>query len=75
MGWDSPNRENDMTDSGFSQNAFGVHSLTGCSVWVEPLNGLSVVLLSNKIQNGRNDKKIKSLRTKLHKTITNSLIS
>lgn len=72
-GWDSPSRENSMQNSGLSSDAVGLNSFTGCSLWLEPKQGIAVVLLSNRIHPSRNNRKIREFREKFHSTLLNSI--
>lgn len=66
FGWESPNKDNGMTDSA---TAVGCSGFTGCSLWLEPQEGLSIALLSNRVHPTRNNKKIRTFRPELHAAI------
>jgi serine-type D-Ala-D-Ala carboxypeptidase len=69
FGWDTPSRENGMADLGFSEQAVGMNSATGCSLWLEPYEGLSIILLSNAVHPTRGSRKIIGFRQDLHRAI------
>lgn len=71
--WDSPSSDNGMIDSGLSSDAVGMCGFTGCSLWLEPAKGLSVVLCTNRVHPSRNNKKIRAFRSALHKAIVSAL--
>lgn len=73
FGWDSPSRENGLDDAGFSESAVGMNGFTGCSLWLEPSKGVSIVLATNRIHPSRNNRKIQGFRAELHKLILSSL--
>ena len=68
-GWDAPNRENNLIESKLSAQAVGGCGFTGCSLWIEPNDGLSIVLMSNRINPTRANKKIRNFRPDLHDLI------
>ena len=68
-GWDSPSRENNMLEAGFSPHAVGINGFTGCSLWIEPEANLDIVLLSNRVHPSRNNRKILNFRPELHRAI------
>ena len=75
FGWDCPNRENGMLEAGLSPQAIGMNGFTGCSVWLEPEEGLEVVVLSNRVHPSRANKKILAFRPELHALIIKALRS
>ena len=64
-GWDRPSRDNRMIESGLSPAAVGQNGLTGCSLWIDPDKGLDIVFMTNRINLGRNNKKIMGFRAEL----------
>ena len=74
LGWEAPTRENGLAPANFSAESVGVASLTGCSIWLVPEMSISVVLLSNRINLGRSNKRIVAFRTALHEAIIGSLV-
>ncbi|WKZ56157.1 MAG: serine hydrolase domain-containing protein [Bdellovibrionota bacterium] len=73
LGWDSPGDENSMLSSGLSKQAVGVSGFTGCSMWLEPQRGISIVLMSNRVHPSSSNKKIRNFRPLIHKEILASL--
>lgn len=65
-GWDSPNKENGMKESGLTPNAVGATGFTGCSLWIEPEENQHFILLSNRIHPSRNNKKLSNFRPEIH---------
>ena len=74
LGWEVPTRENGLAGSGFAAESIGVTSLTGCSIWLVPEMSLSVVLLSNRINLGRSNKRIVAFRAALHEAIVSAFV-
>ncbi|MBN8551210.1 MAG: serine hydrolase, partial [Deltaproteobacteria bacterium] len=69
LGWDAPSEENGMNTSHLSKNAVGTCGFTGCSIWLEPLHGLEIVLMSNRVHPSRSNKKIRAFRPQIHDAI------
>ena len=65
FGWDVPGKENGLIDCGFTRRAIGHNSSTGCSLWLEPRDGMALTLLSNASYPSRGNKKIRALRSQL----------
>lgn len=61
-GWDSPSKENGLSESRLSPGAVGQNGFTGCSIWLEPEQGLDIILLSNRIHPTRSNRKIRAFR-------------
>ncbi len=73
FGWDSPSAENGLEHSGLSERAVGGCGLTGCSLWIEPENGIDIVLMTNRIHPSRANRKIFSYRAELHQAVLQAL--
>lgn len=67
MGWEVPTAENAMDQSGFAAGTVGHNALTGCSVWFEPREGSAVLLFTNRIHPNRSNRRIVTLRPRIHK--------
>jgi CubicO group peptidase (beta-lactamase class C family) len=65
FGFDSPSRENGMNESGLSATSVGQSSATGCSAWIDHESNLAAVLLSNKIDSSRTNRKLQSVRQEI----------
>lgn len=72
-GWDSPSAENGMTEAGLSTGAVGISGFTGCSLWIEPSEGLTIILMTNRIHPSRSNKKIRGFRTELYQKVMSEL--
>lgn len=48
-----------------SRQAFGHSGFTGCFAWCDPINSFSVVLVSNDVYNGRENRQLFKYRTKI----------
>ena len=74
LGWDTPSVP---SSSGvyFSPQSFGHLGYTGTSLWIDPLCGLEVVLLSNRVHPSRKNEKIKVFRPLLHDLIYREFVA
>lgn len=65
LGWDTPSTP---SSSGryFSDRSFGHLGYTGTSLWIDPVEELEVVLLSNRVHPTRRNEKIKEFRPLIH---------
>ena len=64
LGWETANGAN----SGgrlMSAQAFGHTGFTGTSIWIDPANDIFVILLSNRVNPTRENRRISSVRTAL----------
>ncbi|MBC5824784.1 MAG: beta-lactamase family protein [Candidatus Eremiobacteraeota bacterium] len=57
----------------FSYESFGHTGYTGTSVWVDPDRGLTVALLTNRVQRSRDPEPIRALRAAVHDSIVDEL--
>jgi CubicO group peptidase (beta-lactamase class C family) len=64
-GWDLPSRENGMIQAGVADSAFGYNGFTGCSLWIDPIGDTVAVLLSNRVNPTRANKKFPAAREKI----------
>ena len=74
LGWDSPGEENGMNSSGLSPHAVGMCGFTGCSGWIDPIHGLTIVLMTNRVHPSRSNKKIRAFRSDLHRAILHATV-
>jgi len=57
----------------FSQSAFGHTGFTGTCLWMDPERDLVVVLLTNEVYNGRQNRGIAGLRVAVHRAIVTAV--
>ena len=72
LGWDVPT-ENSSSGHYMSQRAYGHNGFTGTSVWIDPENGLFVILLTNRVYPSAANDKIRQVRPALHDAIVEAL--
>jgi len=51
------------------RDAVGHLGYTGCSLWIDPGRGISIVLLSNRVVSGGDNRKLSSLRPRIHDAV------
>ncbi|MCO6430630.1 MAG: serine hydrolase [Deltaproteobacteria bacterium] len=73
LGWDAPSSENGMAESGLSRRAVGMNGFTGCSLWIEPEQGIQIIVMSNRVNPTRSNKKMLTFRPRLHAAILQAL--
>ena len=64
IGWEKPNGTNSAGQK-LSPSAFGHTGFTGTSLWMDPEQGIFVLLLTNRVNPTRENRKIGSVRTAL----------
>ncbi len=73
-GFDTPSKEDSSSGRFFSESSIGHLGFTGTSFWIDPINGLIVVLLTNRVHPSRSKEGIKKFRPKIHDLIRTELI-
>jgi CubicO group peptidase (beta-lactamase class C family) len=73
LGWDTPHPG---SSSGrlFSPTSFGHTGFTGTSIWMDPVNGVFVVLLTNRINPTRDNPKLPALRSRVADAVQRSVV-
>ena len=72
LGWEKPNG----TNSGghlLSPEAFGHTGFTGTSIWIDPQRDLFIVLLTNRVNPTRENRRISGVRFQLADSIASSI--
>lgn len=73
LGWDGPDRTGSSAGRHISEAAVGHLGWSGTSVWVDPVPGVHVVLLTNRVHPDQGNKKIQALRPALHDAVFEAL--
>ena len=68
LGWDTPSLPS-SSGTRLSRRSFGHLGYTGTSLWVDPMQELEVVLLSNRVHPTRENNKIREFRPVIHDLI------
>ena len=69
LGWDKGGNIRSSSGIYFGSKASGHTGFTGTSIWILPESGLTVIMLSNRVNGGRENQKIIKLRPRLHNLI------
>lgn len=72
LGWDTPSGRSSAGDY-FGEGAFGHTGFTGTSFWVDPELDLFVVLLTNRVNPTRDNRKHIALRHAVHDAVATSI--
>jgi CubicO group peptidase (beta-lactamase class C family) len=74
LGWDTRSEEHSMAGDFMSMQAFGHSGFTGTTIWIDPVNQVFVVLLSNRVYPTRENRKISRVRPNVHNYAIRSVI-
>lgn len=66
LGWDTPSLAGSSAGRHFGPHSFGHLGFTGCSLWIDPDAQICMVLLTQRVYNGREDPRIRTLRPQVH---------
>lgn len=69
LGWDKGGNIRSSSGIYFGSKASGHTGFTGTSIWALPESGLTVILLSNRVNGGRDNQRIIKFRPRLHNLI------
>jgi serine-type D-Ala-D-Ala carboxypeptidase len=72
LGWDTPSVPSQSGQS-FSSRSFGHLGYTGTSLWCDPVQQLSVSLLTNRVWPDRSSQAIKYIRPRFHDAVVQAL--
>lgn len=72
LGWDTPS-ENSSSGRHFSARSIGHLGFSGCSIWIDLVEDLAVVLLTNRTWPDRNNQAIREVRPAFHDAIREAL--
>ncbi|NNG27863.1 MAG: serine hydrolase [Ignavibacteriaceae bacterium] len=73
LGWDTKSATRSSAGDKFSKTSFGHTGFTGTSIWIDPERQLFVVFLTNRVYPSRENKKIISVRPKLHNAVIDAI--
>ena len=73
LGWMLRSEPNPSCGRLFSPTSFGHTGYTGTSLWCDPERDLTVVLLTNRVYNGRQPQPIAQLRPAVHEAIVQGI--
>jgi serine-type D-Ala-D-Ala carboxypeptidase len=69
LGFDTPTPPHSQAGERAPADAVGHLGFTGCSIWIDPVREISVILLTNRGVFGRDNKKLSALRPRIHDAV------
>ena len=75
LGWDTPSDTLSTAGSLMSRESFGHTGFTGTSIWIDPVNDLFVILLTNRVHPTRRSYKIGAVRAALADSVVSEIFS
>lgn len=69
LGWKTPSIQDRSCGDLFGKNSIGHLGFTGCSIWIDLDCRLFVILLSNRVNLGRDNIKIREFRPTIHNKV------
>lgn len=74
IGWDTRSEDHSMAGNYMSMQAFGHSGFTGTTVWIDPVNDIFVVLLTNRVYPSRENQKIQKVRPQVHDYVMQAIL-
>lgn len=74
LGWDTPTAPS-SSGTHLSHASFGHLGYTGTSIWIDPVEELEVVLLSNRVHPTRKNDLIRAFRPKIHDLVFQEIVA
>jgi serine-type D-Ala-D-Ala carboxypeptidase len=69
LGFDTPTPPDSQAGERAPIDAVGHLGYTGCSLWIDPVREISVVLLTNRVVFGSDNRKLSALRPRIHDAV------
>ena len=69
FGFDTPTPPDSQAGARAPADAVGHLGYTGCSMWIDPVRGISVILLTNRVVFGSGNRKLTALRPRIHDAV------
>lgn len=74
LGWDTPSKPS-SAGSRFSVQSFGHLGYTGTSIWIDPVQRLEVVLISNRVHPSSRNEAIREFRPVIHDLVCQEFLA
>ena len=74
LGWDTPSLKGSSAGDYFSNNSYGHLGFTGTSVWIDPNNKITIILLTNRTYPSRDNAGMYKLRRDFHNEVMKSIL-
>jgi len=69
LGFDTPTPPHSQAGEHAPADAVGHLGYTGCSMWIDPVREISVILLTNRVVFGSDNRKLSALRPRIHDAV------
>jgi CubicO group peptidase (beta-lactamase class C family) len=69
LGFDTPTAPHSQAGERAPADAVGHLGYTGCSMWIDPVREISVILLTNRVVFGSDNRKLSALRPRIHDAV------
>jgi CubicO group peptidase (beta-lactamase class C family) len=69
LGFDTPTPPDSQAGERVPTDAVGHLGYTGCSLWIDPVREISVILLTNRVVFGGGNRKLSELRPRIHDAV------
>jgi CubicO group peptidase (beta-lactamase class C family) len=69
LGFDTPTPPDSQAGERAPAAAVGHLAYTGCSLWIDPVREISVILLTNRVVFGSGNRKLTALRPRIHDAV------
>jgi CubicO group peptidase (beta-lactamase class C family) len=73
LGWDTPTPPSQAGDR-FSPRSIGHLGYTGCSLWIDLDREITVVLLTNRVVFGADNRLIRNFRPAIHDAVMEAIV-
>jgi len=69
LGFDTPTSPHSQAGERAPADTVGHLGYTGCSMWIDPVREISVILLTNRVVFGSDNRKLSALRPRIHDAV------
>lgn len=73
LGWDTPSPHASSAGTRIGPQAVGHLGFTGTSIWIDPVSGVEIVLLTNRVHPRRDNERIREVRPRFHDAVMEDL--
>lgn len=75
LGWDTPSAKGSSAGDYFSPGSFGHLGFTGTSIWIDPVEKIAVILLTNRVHPTRERQGIYRIRRSFYNEVMKALLN
>jgi CubicO group peptidase (beta-lactamase class C family) len=74
LGWDTPSEEGSSAGTLLSKASFGHTGFTGTSIWIDPVNDLFIILLTNRVHPTRENSAMGWVRPQVADAVVRAVV-